>query len=228
MALESAAILAVPADVRCLFSSTKLQLTAPRLYLGYEVVEALEFLKSYIHSDYQSVENAERVRQLRCGMPQQLQHHQARTQLPEGLFLRTQTVISNDRRTARGEAGKRRWYLSEIASSVVANSWRTASRLEMYSKTKYCEGRVVFLAKDFPDAGCRIDSVRGRTAQDGSSRGLNRLRQRGPRTDSSHGLSAVRIDLMSFSTSGSCGRCEGRRLRTCFVWLRLVRLVMSS
>ena len=40
--------------------------------------------------------------------------------------------------------------VSEIASSLAANSWRTASRLEMYSTTDYREGRVVVLANDFP------------------------------------------------------------------------------
>jgi len=41
--------------------------------------------------------------------------------------------------------------VSEIASSLAANSWRTVSRLEMYSSTDYRnrEGRVVVLAKDF-------------------------------------------------------------------------------
>jgi len=40
--------------------------------------------------------------------------------------------------------------VSEIALSLAANSWRTASRLEMYSMTNYHEGRVIVLAKDFP------------------------------------------------------------------------------
>jgi len=54
--------------------------------------------------------------------------------------------------------------VSEIASLLAANSWRTASRLEMYSTTDCREGRVVVLAKDFPDTGCRIDFVRGWTS----------------------------------------------------------------
>ena len=61
-----------------------------------------------------------------------------------------------------------------IASLVPPDSWRTASRFVMYSMTDYREGRVVFLAKESPDAGCRIDFVRGRTADDGSNPGFNR------------------------------------------------------
>ena len=64
--------------------------------------------------------------------------------------------------------------VSEIASSLAANSWRTASRLEMYSKTDYREGRIVVLAKDFTDAGCRINFVCGRTSDAGSNHGFNR------------------------------------------------------
>jgi len=64
--------------------------------------------------------------------------------------------------------------VSEIASSLAANSWRTASRLEMYSTTNYREGRIVVLAEDFPDAGCRIDFVHARTSDDGLNRGFNR------------------------------------------------------
>jgi len=64
--------------------------------------------------------------------------------------------------------------VSEIASSLAANSWRTASMLEVYSTTDYREGRVVVLAKDFPDAGCRIDFVHERTSDEGSNRGFNR------------------------------------------------------
>jgi len=63
--------------------------------------------------------------------------------------------------------------VSEIALSLAANSWRTASRLEMYSTTDYREGRIVVLAKDFPDVGCRIDFVRGRTSDEGLNRGFN-------------------------------------------------------
>jgi len=44
----------------------------------------------------------------------------------------------------------------------------------MYSATDYREGRAVVLAKDFPNAGCRIDFVRGRTSDEGSNRGFNR------------------------------------------------------
>jgi len=44
----------------------------------------------------------------------------------------------------------------------------------MYSKTDYREGRIVVLAKDFPDAGCRINFVYGRTSDAGSNRGFNR------------------------------------------------------
>jgi len=43
----------------------------------------------------------------------------------------------------------------------------------MYSTTEYRKGRVVFLAKNFPDAGCRIDFVRGRTMDEGLDRGFN-------------------------------------------------------
>ena len=64
--------------------------------------------------------------------------------------------------------------VSEIASSVLDNSWRTASRFEMYSMTEYRKGRVVFLAKNFPDAGCRIDFVRGRTMDEHLDHGFNR------------------------------------------------------
>jgi len=63
--------------------------------------------------------------------------------------------------------------VSEIALSLAANSWRTASRLEMYPMTDYRVGRFVVLAKDFPEAGCRIDFVRGRTSSEGSNRGFN-------------------------------------------------------
>jgi len=104
----------------------------------------------------------ERVHQLQCGVPQQLRHQQARTQLPRRFVF--QNANDNIERSRYGS--KRRWQttvVSEIASSLAANSWRTASRLEMYSTTDYCEGRLVVLAKDFPDAGCRIDFVRGRT-----------------------------------------------------------------
>ena len=59
--------------------------------------------------------------------------------------------------------------VSEFASSVAANSWRTARRLEMYSTTEYREGRVIVLPKDFPDAGCRIGFVRGRIRIVGST-----------------------------------------------------------
>jgi len=62
----------------------------------------------------------------------------------------------------------------EIASSLAANSWRTVSMLEMYSKTDYREGRIVVLVKDFPDAGCRINFVYGRTSDAGLNRGFNR------------------------------------------------------
>jgi len=44
----------------------------------------------------------------------------------------------------------------------------------MYSSTEYRRVRVVFLAKDFPDASCRIDFVRGTTLDECSNRGLNR------------------------------------------------------
>ena len=44
----------------------------------------------------------------------------------------------------------------------------------MYSTTDYREGRIVVLAKDFPDAGCRIDFVCGRTSDECSNRGFNR------------------------------------------------------
>jgi len=44
----------------------------------------------------------------------------------------------------------------------------------MYSKTDYREGRIVVLAKAFPDAGCRINFVCGRTLDAGSNRGFNR------------------------------------------------------
>jgi len=44
----------------------------------------------------------------------------------------------------------------------------------MYSTTEYRKGRVVFLAKNSPDAGCRIDFVRERTLDDGLNRGFNR------------------------------------------------------
>ena len=64
--------------------------------------------------------------------------------------------------------------VSEIASSVLANSWRMTRRQEMYSATDYREGRVVVLAKDLPNAGCRIDFVCGRTSDEGSNHGLNR------------------------------------------------------
>jgi len=62
----------------------------------------------------------------------------------------------------------------------------------MYSMTDYREGRVVVLAKDFPDVGSRIDFVRGRT----SDEDLNRVqpicissRQHSHRIDCSHGPS---------------------------------------
>jgi len=64
--------------------------------------------------------------------------------------------------------------VSDIASLVLANSWRMASRHEMYSMTEYRKGRVVFLAKNFPDAGCRIEFVRRRTLDEGLNRGFNR------------------------------------------------------
>ena len=64
--------------------------------------------------------------------------------------------------------------VSEIASSLAANSWQTASRLEMYLKTDYHEGRIVVLVKDFPDAGCRINFDCRRTSDAGSNRGFNR------------------------------------------------------
>ena len=72
---------------------------------------------------------------------------------------------------------KRKWQMmvvSEIAFLVPPNSWRTASRLGIYSTTEYREGRVVFLAKESSDTGCRIDFIRGRTADDGSNPGFNR------------------------------------------------------
>jgi len=40
--------------------------------------------------------------------------------------------------------------------------------------TKYREGSFVFLTKEFTDAGCRIDFVRGRTSHDGANRRLGR------------------------------------------------------
>jgi len=102
---------------------------------------------------------------------------------------------------------------SEIASSVTANAWRTASRLKMYPTTEYREGRVVFPARDFPDAGCRIDFVRGRTSDDYSNRGLNRqVDRRGSAVAALTVATApqryIRNNLMSPSTSGSFGRCD--------------------
>jgi len=44
----------------------------------------------------------------------------------------------------------------------------------MYSATEYRRVRVVFLARDFPDASCRIDFVRRRTLDEGLNRGFNR------------------------------------------------------
>jgi len=44
----------------------------------------------------------------------------------------------------------------------------------MYSMTEYREGRVVFLAKEYPDTGCRTDFVQGRTADDSVNRGFKR------------------------------------------------------
>jgi len=64
--------------------------------------------------------------------------------------------------------------VSDIASSVMANSRRTASRLEMYLTTEHCKGTVIFLAKEFPGVGCRIHFVRVRTADNGSDCGFNR------------------------------------------------------
>ena len=141
----------------------------------------------------------ERARQLQCGVPQQLCHHRARTQLrllesarqlrcgvpqqlvitkrarssPEGLYLKN----ADDNIERSRYRSKRRWQttvVSEIASSLAANTWQTASRLGMYPTTGYRKGRVVVLAKDFPDAGCRINFVRGRTSDEGSNRGFNR------------------------------------------------------
>jgi len=51
--------------------------------------------------------------------------------------------------------------VSEIASSLAANSWRKTSRLEMYSTTDYREGRVVVLAKDFPTRAAESISFAG-------------------------------------------------------------------
>ena len=59
-------------------------------------------------------------------------------------------------------------------SSVLVNFWQTASRLEMYSTSEYRKGRVVFLAKNFPDTGCRIDFFRRRTLDAGLNHGFNR------------------------------------------------------
>jgi len=64
--------------------------------------------------------------------------------------------------------------VSEIASSVPANSWQMASRQEMYSATEYRRVRVVFLAKDFPDASCRIYFIHRRTLDEGLNHGFNR------------------------------------------------------
>jgi len=91
----------------------------------------------------------ERVRLLQCGVPQQLRHHQARTQLLRRFVFEN----ADDNIERSGYGSKRRWQTTvvpEITSSLAANSWRTASRLEMYSTTDYREGRVVVLAKDFP------------------------------------------------------------------------------
>ena len=60
-----------------------------------------------------------------------------------------------------------------IASSVLANSWQTESRIEMFSMAKYRKGRVVFVAKNFPDVGCRIDFAHRRTLDEGLNHGSN-------------------------------------------------------
>jgi len=102
----------------------------------------------------------ERVRQLQCGVPQQLRHHQARTQLPRRFVF--ENADDNIEQSRYGS--KRRWQttvVSEIASSLAANPWRTASRLERYSTTDYREGRVVVLAKDFPRRAAKSISFAG-------------------------------------------------------------------
>ena len=112
-------------------------------------------------------------RQLQCGVPQELHPHQVRTQLPRRSVV--ETADNNIERSWYGS--KRKWQkrvVSGIASSIPADSYPTASRLEMYSTTEYCEGRVVCLRKESPAAGCRIDFVLGRTADDSSNRGSNR------------------------------------------------------
>jgi len=63
--------------------------------------------------------------------------------------------------------------VSAIASSVQSNSWEMTSRQEMYSATDYREGRVLALAKDFPNAECRIDFLHGRTTDEEPNRGFN-------------------------------------------------------
>jgi len=81
----------------------------------------------------------------------------------------------------------------------------------MYSKTDYCEGRIVDRAKDIPDAGCTINFVYGRTSDAGSNRGFNQYVDRQGSTVVSLTLamaSAVGNDLMSFSTSSSFGCCK--------------------
>ena len=119
------------------------------------------------------IQLSERARQLQYGVLQQLRHHQARTQLPR----RFQFENADDN-IERSRYGSRRWWQTTVGSEIVpslgANSWRTASRLEMYSTTDYRERRVVVLTKDFPDAGRRTGFVRRRTSDEGSNRGLNR------------------------------------------------------
>ena len=65
--------------------------------------------------------------------------------------------------------------VSEIVSSVAINSCRTSSRVEMHSTTVCREGKVVSLAKDFPEASRGINFLRRRTSDGISIDGFNRL-----------------------------------------------------
>jgi len=62
-----------------------------------------------------------RARQLQCGVPQQLRHHQACTQLPR-MFV-VENADDSIERSWYGSRGKwRTTVVSDIASSVTANS----------------------------------------------------------------------------------------------------------
>jgi len=92
-----------------------------------------------------------------------LRYHRVRTTTPSKHLARA---------TAPASPSAHRSLILERVRLLRYHRVRTAT--PSIDSTGYREGRVVFLAKGFADAGCSIDFVRGRTSYGGANRRFSR------------------------------------------------------